>query len=50
MLSHFPYHELHQSLFRSRRKKASKDLGEESYTLSDSRVSFEELGFYLQNL
>jgi len=44
-----PYPELHQkSLIRRReRKEVNQCLGEESYTLSDMRESFEEQNFIL---
>jgi hypothetical protein len=47
----FPTYNPTYQLIRSRwRKKVNQCLGEESYTLSDPRVSFEELWFLCENL
>jgi hypothetical protein len=48
MLPFIPYPELHQkALLEIGRKEATQCLGEESYTLSDLRESFEEQSFIL---
>ena len=48
MLVFIPYPELHQkALLEIGRKEATQCLGEESYTLSDLRKSFEEQSFIL---